>query len=125
MNTMTNAKELLAQPTPSTDLLPERIEALNLASFDVADHIRRLKDEAGRIEETATAEANTESNADKRKARRAELLRLDETYEVLQDDIRAAERVKVQLDERSHRFARERTDYNLHLEIRQLGRRAA
>jgi predicted RNase H-like nuclease (RuvC/YqgF family) len=125
MNTIRESLELLERETPLPDLLPERMEALNLASFDTADHIRQLQDDAGKIEEEATAEASSESNETKRKTRRAEILRDDEEYARLQAEIRAAERVKLQLDERSHRLAREYRAHLLNREINHLGRRAA
>jgi hypothetical protein len=125
MNIIREALELLSAETPLPDAIPERCEALNLAAFDVQEHIITLQDAAGKIEETATAEANSESNADKRKARRAELLRDDEAYTQLQAEIRAAERIKFRLTERSHRLARERHAYLLNREINYLGRRAA
>jgi hypothetical protein len=125
MNIIRESLELLKLTTPLPDSIPERIEALNLAMFDVSDHISTLQDDAGRIEETATAEASTESNETKRKARRAELLRDDEAYARIRAEIQAAERVRVQLGERSHRLAREYRAHLLNREINLLGRRAA
>jgi hypothetical protein len=107
VTTIPNVIELLQEDASSPQKLPAVIEELNLAVFDVSHHITLLQARAGRIEEDATAEASSESNADKRKVRRCELLRDDADYQALQLDIHEAERLRVMLQERSHRYARE------------------
>jgi|SRR5947209_4579524 len=98
---------LLEQPTPQVEELPRRIEALNICAFDVQSRITDLQDACSVIEEQATAEAATESNADKRKVKRCELLREDAEYNHQQAEIRNLERIRCCLQERSHRHARE------------------
>lgn len=102
-----DALELLSRPTPEPAALPASIEELNLAAFDTQERIRTLQDEAARREELATAEASAESNADRRKARRAELLRDDDRYHELLAEIQTEQRTLCRLQERAHRFARE------------------
>ncbi|HEX8069372.1 MAG TPA: hypothetical protein VF546_05445 [Pyrinomonadaceae bacterium] len=101
------AAELLAQPAPAPAETPARIEALNLCSYDVAEHIADLSDRAGQLEEAAAAEASAESNDARRKSRKCELLRASEEYADLRGDIRSANRVRVELDERAARLRRE------------------
>jgi hypothetical protein len=101
------ALNLLAAATPTAHELPARVEQLNICSFNLTDEIVKLSDEASRHEEEATAEAANESNADKRKAKRAEVLRQDGEYFDIKSRIRAAEAVKFQVDERSARLRRE------------------
>lgn len=125
MNTIREALELLQQDTPTGDDIPARVEDLNIAVFDVQERINELHADAGLIEEAATIEANEESNADKRKAKRLELLRGDDEYARLEAEARASERVKLQLAERAHRLAREYRAHLLNREINYLGRRAA
>lgn len=99
--------ELLNQQTPQPEELPARIEMLNLASLEVEARIRELKDEASLHEEDATAQAASESNEIKRRVRRSEILRDDEEYNSLCRQIYGQERVKAELSERAHRYARE------------------
>lgn len=107
VTTVPGAIELLQQDAPAPTELAATIEELNLCAFDVSFHIEQLKDRAAQIEEDATAEASTESNADRRKVRRCEVLRDDADYQSLKLDIHESERLKVMLQERSHRYARE------------------
>lgn len=104
---MFEALRLLEQAAPPADELPAFVERLNLAAFDITTHIQDTADACALIEEQATAEAASESNADKRKVRRGEILRDDGEYARLKAEVRAAERVRVQLQERAHRHARE------------------
>ncbi len=100
-------ENLLSQPQPTSAEYPARIEELNAAAFDINQQIADLADEVSAIEELATAEASVESNADKRKARKAELLRDDERYASYRREIRQLERDRFLIQERSHRYARE------------------
>lgn len=105
--TTERAAKLLAQRAPALADVPARIEALNLCAFDIAEHIADLADRAGQLEEQAAAEASSESNDAKRKSRKAELLRACVEYDELRADVRAANRVRVELDERAARLRRE------------------
>lgn len=104
---MRDALTLLALTEPAAEELPARIEELNLAACDVQDHINELSALASTHEEQATAEASAESNEQKRKVRRSEILRLDSAYQEIKREIAEQERIKVRLTERAHRFARE------------------
>ncbi|HEX8071065.1 MAG TPA: hypothetical protein VF546_14005 [Pyrinomonadaceae bacterium] len=106
-DTTERAAELLAQPAPTVAETPARIEALNLCAYDVSETITDLSDRAGQLEEQAAAEASAESNDAKRRARKCELLRADLEYQDIRQDIRAANRVRVELDERAARLRRE------------------
>jgi nicotinic acid mononucleotide adenylyltransferase len=103
--------ELLNQQHTAEEL-PTTIESLNLAAADVADHITELHDLASVHEEQAAAEASVESNETKRKARRAEILRVDSAYQEIRKEIAEQERVGTRLQERAHRYTRE---HRLHI----------
>ena len=100
-------ENLLNQLRPEPAEYPACIEGLNAAAFDINQQIADLADEISALEELASAEASAESNADKRKARKAELLRDDERYASFKREIRQLERDRFLLQERSHRYARE------------------
>jgi hypothetical protein len=119
-----DARQLLSLAIPATEHMPERIEACEVSSFDVQQHINGLKDRAALIEEEATAQANGESNADKRKLARNEYLRASIEYQELQTTIADAERIKTRLDARAARLAREHRARLLAQEITYLGRRS-
>ena len=104
---MKDALTLLALTEPAAEELPARIEELNLCACDVQDHINELSDLASSHEEQAQAEASTESNEQKRKVRRSEILRADVAYQEIKREIQEQERIKVRLTERAHRYARE------------------
>jgi hypothetical protein len=104
---MRDAHELLAQTPPSADEYPARIEALNLCAYDLGNTIAELEILADDHEAQATAEANGESNEAKRKARKCELLRAADVYRGIRAEIQEVERVRFQVQERSHRYARE------------------
>jgi hypothetical protein len=110
--TITDAQELLSFATPQALEIPARIEQLNLGAHSLLLHISDLKDEAGQHEEDATAASADESNADKRKAKRAELLRDDAEYFALKAQIRDAESMHTRVTERAARLRRE---FQLHV----------
>jgi hypothetical protein len=97
----------LLNTIPTIEEYPARIESLNLAAHDVDLRLRELSDEKGQHEEDATVESNNESNADKRKAKKLELLRDDAEYHDILSRIREQEQVKVRLTERAARLRRE------------------
>lgn len=108
--------ELLSN-IPSAEDMPARIEALQLAADDVQERINDLAAEKCRVEEEATTQAAEESNADKRKVKKFELLRDDLDYADMLVNIRRQERVKLQLTERAARLRRElRLHYGKQLE---------
>jgi hypothetical protein len=123
MTITTDASSLLEQATASIEQMPAQIEATELAAFDLQQHIAALKDEAGKIEETATAEASAESTETKRKSRKCEILRDDADYQTLQFEIRECERVRFRLETRAHRLAREYRHRLIETEATTLGRR--
>jgi hypothetical protein len=123
MTITTDAGSLLEQPTADTTSIPAQIEAIELAAFDLQQHIAGLRDEAGKIEETATAEASTESNETKRRNRKCEILRDDDEYQALMMEVRECERIRFQLETRAHRLAREYRYRLIETEAVTLGRR--
>jgi phage terminase Nu1 subunit (DNA packaging protein) len=102
-----NAQELLQLPTPPAADIPARVEALNLCAFDLAAEIATLRDEAAQHEEQAAADASTESNETKRRARKCELLRANDYYQQTRQHSTDLERVHFQLMERAARLHRE------------------
>ena len=108
MRTIKEIEKLLSV-SGATDAanLPARIESLEIAAFDAGLIISDLADAASAHEETALVDASTESNEAKRKAKRAELLRASAAYNCILREKREAERVRLCLQERAHRYARE------------------
>jgi hypothetical protein len=104
---MKTAHELLEQLTPLAEDYPQRIEQLTLCAYDLTAEIAELSEQAAEHEAQASAEANGESNEQKRKARRAEILRDDSAYLEIRREIQGAERLRFRLSERAHRYARE------------------
>ena len=124
MRATTAGQRLLEKLAPTLEEYPARIEALQVAAFDVRTAVTDQQNLAGEYEEEATTEASTESNADKRKLRRAELLRDNQPYQAIKSAIREAERVELCLTERAARLRREYRLALVNLETQALKMRA-